>query len=194
MGQDFLDRQKCQTVAISTQSIVHRSEVIYKTDVHAEINDKKKEWQQNWDKVCNTGCLRNYRISILLLRLSVLGRLRDLQYIFPVIYRTPSTPTRLHIGTERKHWKSAAKVQICLTVHLYLIICLSLVLCPSIRANMVVIQSRSILTSKSWYINVKKRDLVGTGCTSGNHFNAVYGAIPGSHFSPHLNVSLWVRP
>ena len=33
--------------------------------------------------VC-TGCLRNYRK----LRLSVLGRLRELQYIFAVIYET----------------------------------------------------------------------------------------------------------
>ena len=33
-----------------------------------------------------TGCLRNYRKAILQLRTSVLGRLRDLQYIFAVIY------------------------------------------------------------------------------------------------------------
>ena len=39
----------------------------------------------------HTGCLRNYRKSILLFRLSVLGRLRDLQYIFAVMYGTPTT-------------------------------------------------------------------------------------------------------
>ena len=36
----------------------------------------------------STGCLRNYRKSKLQLRTSVLGRLRDLQYIFTVIYET----------------------------------------------------------------------------------------------------------
>ena len=34
------------------------------------------------------GCPRNYRNSILYLRTSVLGRLRDFQYIFAVIYET----------------------------------------------------------------------------------------------------------
>ena len=40
--------------------------------------------------VSSTGCLRNYRKSILLLCISTLGRLRDLQFIFALIYRTPS--------------------------------------------------------------------------------------------------------
>ena len=35
-----------------------------------------------------TGCLRDYRQSKLLLRTSVLGMLRDLQYRFAVIYET----------------------------------------------------------------------------------------------------------
>ena len=35
-----------------------------------------------------TGCLRNCRKSVLQLRTSVLGRLRNLQYIFTVIYKT----------------------------------------------------------------------------------------------------------
>ena len=35
----------------------------------------------------DTGCLRNYRKYILLLRLSVLGMLRDFQYIFAVMER-----------------------------------------------------------------------------------------------------------
>ena len=39
----------------------------------------------------HTGCLRNSRKSILQLRISVLGRLRDLQYIFAVIYGTLCT-------------------------------------------------------------------------------------------------------
>ena len=39
----------------------------------------------------HTGCLRNYRKSILYLRTSVLGRLRDLQYIFAITYETLCT-------------------------------------------------------------------------------------------------------
>ena len=38
-----------------------------------------------------TGCLRNYRKSVLSLRISVLGRFLDLKYIFAVIYGTPSS-------------------------------------------------------------------------------------------------------
>ena len=43
--------------------------------------------------VC-TGCLRNYRK----LRLSVLGRLRELQYIFAVIYETLCITCWLNVG------------------------------------------------------------------------------------------------
>ena len=43
-----------------------------------------------------TGCLRSYRKSILHLRISILGRLRDLQYTFSVIYGTLSIAS----GTE----------------------------------------------------------------------------------------------
>ena len=45
---------------------------------------------QYYANVYATGCLVNYRKSILLLRVSVLGRLRDLQYIFAVINGTLS--------------------------------------------------------------------------------------------------------
>ena len=38
----------------------------------------------------NTGCLRNYRKSILQLRVSVLGTLRALKYIFAVVHGTRS--------------------------------------------------------------------------------------------------------
>ena len=41
-------------------------------------------------RMYGTGCLRNYRKSILLLRLSVLGRLRDFQYMFALIHGTLS--------------------------------------------------------------------------------------------------------
>ena len=37
-----------------------------------------------------TGCLRNYRKSVLSLRISVLGSLRNLQYIFADRYGMPS--------------------------------------------------------------------------------------------------------
>ena len=44
------------------------------------------ECQRYADRALDTGCLRNYRKSILYLHISVLGRLRDLHYIFAVLY------------------------------------------------------------------------------------------------------------
>ena len=43
-----------------------------------------------------TGCLRNYRKSILLLLTSVLGRLRDLPYIFAVTYESSVSPGKVY--------------------------------------------------------------------------------------------------
>ena len=50
-----------------------------------------------------TGCLRNYRKSIQQLRLSILGRLRDFQYIFAVIYEALSS---LNATESREHLPS----------------------------------------------------------------------------------------
>ena len=65
-------------------------------DVDVELRDPMKnvlykEVGATLFDLLHTGCLRNFRKPILLLRVSVLGRMRDLQYVFAVIYGTLST-------------------------------------------------------------------------------------------------------
>ena len=48
--------------------------------------DKEREKESS-----STGCPRNYRKSVLYFCIYVLGRLRDLKYIFVVTYGPPST-------------------------------------------------------------------------------------------------------